>query len=465
VFPPHLLRNSPARALLGGIAPGGAVNGPTARALGGPAAEDYETRLAVAVYERDGTLVAELPDSFGRSFTRRLDGTGAGRLTLAADDPAVAQLTYARVARFTIDGRARCTILIRAIDTVAVGQGEEADELVQVVGPDWFAVLEEGLVGPGSAPVDNPDVRPFTVSTPAGTGTIASTAPSASGGVLQGSQLVPDPPAASWPDPVQLLTDVPATPANFPVTVAVDDTEARWITATPDPGSSGDPLYAIERFTVVDADLATLVQVGASGPASVYVDGTLVQRTPKEYQRQMLRAELQLAAGDHTLEVRVDQPADVTKDPATIARVSQLDADAKVAATLTVTSPPPTPGSTTSGARRSSTPPARLTAGGIVGLLCAEAQTRGCFPALVISFDADVDTEGNPWPTVEEFSASVGEDTVASVCKKLTEAQLGWFRMAPGQMRLDGYATLPSSSVATLAAGVDLTELKHEGAG
>lgn len=460
-----LLRTSPAVILAGGIPPSDAVYGPTIRALGGPAEPAYTPRLSLWVLERDETPVVELPDAYARRFTRRNDGTGSGEFTLQLDDPDLAEVTYGRLARFYIDGLARATIIIRTMDKVEVAKGEEVDEVLTVQGPDWFDVLEEGLVGPGSAPTDNPDVRPFNLSSPPASGVTV-----VRGVIVDANEFLPGPKPVELPNPTQVL-DVAAPealPINFPTTVALDDTVAQWMTAPLADGEtpSDAPLYLVQTFEVTDGALPQLVQVGTSGPATVYVDGAPVAKNDQEYARSMLKARLMLDAGEHTMAVVVDQPADGAKDPAVIARVSQLDADAKVAATLAVTAPVPTAGSsTTTGAVRSSTPPRVLSAGAIVGALVAEAQTRGCFPNLTLGFDAGGDSDGEPWPAVAEFSASVGDDTVATVCRKLTEAGYGYFRMAPGQMRLDGYATLPTTAVATLAAQVNLEELKHEGVG
>lgn len=451
-----LLRSSPAAIRPGGITPGGAVTGPLVRALGGPADPEWTPRTRLAVLERDGTLVGYADESFARSFTIKDDGTGVAKFSLAGDDPAVAYLEHGRLVRFTIDGQARFLGVIRTIDTTEVAQGEEADQIVEVVAPAAIDILAESLVGTSSTTQENPDVRPFSYSAPPGEGSTVI-----GGTAVAGSALWPGPTPGDWPDPSNATAAPASNPANFPADItAAPGARARWVTG---PGTG--KLYYLHRFTVADADATHAVDVGMSGPGAVYVDGILVAHDRRQYARRRYSTRHALPAGAHHVAVVVDEPANLAVEPACIVRVSVLDENGQTTASLANSGAPAVAGSTTMGARRSATPPKFLTAGMILAVLIAEAQTRGCFPDLVLSFDAALDTEGNPWTAVAEFSANVGDDSVLAVARKLTEAGYGWFRVAPGQLRLDGYAVRPSTPSVTLAAGVNLAELRHEEAG
>lgn len=114
----------------------------------------------------DGT---QLTNAFNVSWTDPLNGTGAGQLSIPADDPLVPSLTPGTRVRCWIYGVAAFTFIIEnAPETVMVSQQEELGEIVRIQGRGWVAEYGAARIYPwgGVTHPLNPQQRIWSFATP-----------------------------------------------------------------------------------------------------------------------------------------------------------------------------------------------------------------------------------------------------------------------------------------------------------
>ena len=100
------------------------------------------------------------------------------------------------------------------------------------------------------------------------------------------------------------------------------------------------------------------------------------------------------------------------------------------------------------------------TAGAAIFELLLEAAARGALTGWTISFDAETDSAGDPWPFMLSETFQIGGDYL-SIIRQLGEAYLD-VTVDPVGLQLNAFVKGGSdASAATYAAGSNLTELVH----
>ncbi len=125
------------------------------------------TGIRAEVLDANGNVLAVLGDSFDRSWTSELNGTGAGTLSLMADHPALvlepALFAAGNLVRLSLDGVPRFVFKIEARGRRIVGKGEDAARAITVAGRGALALLEDAAVYPAGGIAGDAD-RLFTTN-------------------------------------------------------------------------------------------------------------------------------------------------------------------------------------------------------------------------------------------------------------------------------------------------------------
>ena len=111
----------------------------------------------------------QLTNAFDVSWTDPLNGTGAGTLSLPADDPQTALLIPGCRIRCWIYGTPAFTFIVEnAPETVIVSQSEEFGEIIKVSGRGWVAEYDSARIYPwgGTGHPLNPQQRTWSFATP-----------------------------------------------------------------------------------------------------------------------------------------------------------------------------------------------------------------------------------------------------------------------------------------------------------
>ena len=111
----------------------------------------------------------QLTNAFDVSWTDPLNGTGAGQLSIPADDPQVALLIPGCRIRCWIYGVAAFTFIVEnAPETILTSQSEEFGEIIKVSGRGWVAEYDSARIYPwgGVNHPLNPQQRSWTFASP-----------------------------------------------------------------------------------------------------------------------------------------------------------------------------------------------------------------------------------------------------------------------------------------------------------
>lgn len=111
----------------------------------------------------------QLTNAFDVSWSDPLNGTGAGQLSLPADDPQVALLVPGCRIRCWLYGTPAFTFIVEnAPETVLTAQNEEIGEVIRVSGRGWVAEYDSARIYPwgGTGHPLNPQQRIWSFATP-----------------------------------------------------------------------------------------------------------------------------------------------------------------------------------------------------------------------------------------------------------------------------------------------------------
>lgn len=343
----------------------------------------------------------DLVVAFDQSFTRRwqdeLNEPGSASCQLLNDDPDLAFLEHSDVIRFTINGYAAFTWLVREIEQLTIAQGEEHDQVTTLSGPGHVAIFDEALVYPsrgvGVLPIE--EDRPFNWT---------STDYDDSGWTTARASMSVDTAVTTWP--LRPFGD------GFP-----SGTSAQVIWDLPAAGTArppGDCYFRKEYTSTGGALIYAVIDDGGE----IYFDGQLILSCLTGFAT-VYTMSLQVTPGEHTIAVHGQNgpgaPDSVFDNPAGIAiAVWPCDANGQPVGSSPdvvtdsswkiVAYPPGPPG---------------MTPGEVVIHCVNEALARGCLPPVTFNFDKETDSAGNPWPEVTDITTKVGTDVLTFFFKEL----------------------------------------------
>lgn len=416
---------------LGAIGTGtGLVTGPSIAQTGVAPAPDFEPRVKAALYDRDGTLKADLADAAEHKFQKVHSDTGNGGLVLQNDDADLALVDFTDVVQYSIDEAAVFATLVESTSRASIAAGEEADQRTTVSGRDRLAMLEEAIV----------EAKPFGL----GTSRLWNYAS-------------PDLEDAGWPYAVQTYQGRAGSgTARNGVPHAWPDPGAWWIwdryapIGLTDSVPTGD-VYLRRRFTVVAAGAYSLFSA-CDDLADIWLDG--VQLVSRVGAGNANKTDIFLEVGEHVIAVKGSNGPNPLPNPAgVLVSIMHVGSSGAIGASIfqsdqswrAVGYPANPPG---------------FTPGRVLRLLIEEAQDRGALDGFLTTFSDLSDSAGNPWPYTPDIATPVGGNLL-TVVRQLCESYMS-VRMHVGSFTMDAYSTYAPASGVTLAAGVNLTELTHE---
>jgi hypothetical protein len=369
--------------------------------------------ITAEVFDATGvTSIRALTEAFDYEWTDELGEDGLGSLDVHHDG---ADLTAApslkdvwNIVRVSIDGTERFGFIIEKPAWAPAPTGEKAEDVYRLQGRSVLTILEDAAVDKAPEAPIKQEQRTF-------------------------GWMYPDYDDSSWIAATQLQrqdatgpdTAWPTWPREWP------DPTAYWIWSQTFTGSS--PIdhmpvgtsYFRKKFTLAVETVVVIAVACDNGDVVWLDDEPIVSFTDDDWAagwHTWIRYDIKLEAGDHTIAVsgtNLAGAAGHTHNPAgLLMSIMQADKEApdgiatpRVVILHTDSSwkaldyPPEPPG---------------MTPGEIFRILVAEAQARGCFPALTLSFtDAD-DTDGTPWTIIPEVAFDVGRDLLLAA-KHLSE--------------------------------------------
>lgn len=351
-----------------------------------------DVTVGASIYDpTNTTLVANLYATSGGkdygivtgSFSRPMVGAGSGSVTVVSDHPSVASLTTGRVIRLSSsDGVEQCFTIDDKGDEPVQAEGQ--DLVVRVSGDGLLARWREAVVEPwiGVTRLPKSNVRMFNWSSP-------------------------DLPVTSWSDTVYAHARTTSTP---PRPVAWLDEIAEWIgPAVENPSMTVGTWYLHATFTLL-SETQIVFAVSADDQFTVALDGVELQRQQPEWPADVWwytwRSGVLVPAGTHTFRVRCQNGGGPTAfiaaawesdgttsgDPVWLTNADPLESFSLDWKVLAFPSDPP-----------------GFTAGAIIRILLEEAQARGELTGWTLNFTDTVDSDGNTWPEIPEFSCKVGD--------------------------------------------------------
>lgn len=348
--------------------------------------------IGAAVYDpTNTTLVANLYATSGGkdygitagSFSRPLNQSGAGSIAVVSTHPSVAQLTPGRVIRLSSsEGVEQCfTIDDKPNEPI---RAEGGDLVVTVSGDGLLSRWREAVVAPWIGVDDYPrsSVRMFNWSSP-GLDT------------------------SGWSDTVYTHTRSTSNPQR---PIAWLDEIAEWIgPAAEDPSMTAGYWYLDGEFTLA-SDTQIVFPASADDEMVTALDGvTLIDERP-EFPAKVwwytYRAGVMVPAGTHTYRVRV---RNVVGPTAFIGAAWESDGTTSGDPVWLTNSDPMESFSLDWKCLAFPSSAPGFTAGAIIRILLEEAQARGELTGWTLDFDDDVDSDGNTWQVIPEFSCRVGD--------------------------------------------------------
>lgn len=417
--------------------------GPDTEQPGGPGSEDFRSRLTAGAYDRAGTLVAGLDDSFARTWQDPLNEVGSGELRLQNDDPDVATVGYAHVIRFSLDDQARFACLVEHKDQVTATTSEEIEEVTTLAGRGTMAVLEEALIGPvgGERRSQFEQDRLFNFAAPelddADWGPVVTRVQALNPEVDPGSHnTVPQ----GWPDPTALKI-WQSWPIGARLTPVGDVYMRRHFTTS---SSEGTATYRV--FVTADDGF------------EVWIDGQYVigEVTPFMW-NETTDTEVVLDDGDHVIAVKGTNLDFGDNVAWVLVSVYALGDGGVTLASVVVHSD-----ADWIGVGYPAHPPG-FSPGEVLRVLVEEAQARGALEGVELSFTDDVDTAGIPWPNTPDIAFEVGSDLLSAL-KQLCETYMD-AAMAAGSFTLYGWVQRGDVTGVALAHGTNVTQLEYTSEG
>lgn len=354
---------------------------------------DIEARL---VSLDDMVNGIDLLDSFGRKWQDVLSEPGTGEISFAEDDDVVVNgfLTGTRaVIIFSYKGLDAWSMLIEPRDTVYSDPSEEIAEGVTVSGRGTLAVFEQMTVyptrGPGSKPTEKN--RRFDWTSPAFDDSSWGT-PKVIQSMVLGQFGQWGQGTAFWDN------DFPE-----PLAAIIGPTEGTF-----DDAPAGDWLYRCD-FEITTSD-TYLLYVGVDNLGEVFIDGQEISKPGYSTLQGWVSIPgqiIEFTAGTHQIEAHVYNAPILSSNPTGLAwSIHRIDADGEPIY-------PSVARSDSQGkllAYYSEVP--AMTFGEVIELLIAENDARDVHVAslLGLTFDAETDSAGEPWPTGVTISTIVGTD-------------------------------------------------------
>lgn len=389
--------------------------------------------VSAAVYgpDYDGPPT-ELADSFHRSW-QDVTPPGTFSVQLENDDEDLADCDFGDVIRFSVDGEPAFPGIIESKKVVSIAQGEEHDQVTELAGRGTLALNDSFIVYPEILGGLVGDTRFFNFA----------------------STLYDD---SAWTAALtDDITSGQGAPPNWP------DLGIQKISCVYDPDTNAPPGFNWFRktITIPSTDLYRL-HFSADDAVSIFIDGVQVVSPTAIIGKTMAVADVFLSAGDHLFAAEVENyPGGMVNFIWFLFALNGLNQDGSLGTQIA--------GSDSSWAALGFVDPPGFTPGAVLLALRSEAVARGV-AVPTFSFDAAVDSAGNPWTTSPDIAFSVGLKGLAVL------AQMGQtyidVAMALDELRLDAWVHGTRGAVAAteLHAPTDpadpmtgnLSSLEHE---
>ena len=395
----------------------------------------------------NSTLLATLPYAFDHRWQEVLNDCGTWSLSIGTDDAALSSATYGTVVRFLVDGEPAFAGVVEQRELRIVARGEEVDQVVELSGRGLLARWEDAVVYPKGGVDAKPssDVRPFNwcfSENPYLLGwPFAFVRHDAIATRIEGDPPLYSPwyPPKGWPSPSSACW--------------------LWTKNYGDVTPSGTCYFIYVYNAPTDMDL--VLYLAADNRATLYIDGISVLETeqyPAFSFEECYRTVVPISAGYHAIgieaEVYETSPNGLYRGMVALS-AHQLPSDG----VLDIGSSVFKTDATWQCLDYPTVVPGR-TAGAAIYELLLEAAARGALTGWTISFDAETDSAGDPWPFMLSETFQIGADLL-SIIRQLGEAYLD-VTVDPVNLRLNAYVKGGSrTSAATYTAGSNLTELVH----
>ena len=390
------------------------------------------------------------PTAFGKSAQLTMSDVGFARLSLQNDDANLGAIDYGDFVRFDVDGTARFLMLVENLDTVAIDEEEEKNQLTTISGRGSLGMWEKGALQPPNGVGGQPwtETVVFDWGHPALDITLSTAA-------------APTP----WKAAVQIAQAGQGSqgtpPANFPVRwlgypLGWSDPTGYWCwseAAGPGPAMPAGTSYFARDVNVPTSGYHA-VYMAADNRHHLKIDGVTIstfddERSQEGY-RYTKRADVYLTAGTHRIAVRATNDDGMELAGFLFALWSQ-DAE-RNDKTLILRAD-----NTWSALGYPVNPPA-FTVGKVLRLI--KEQT----PALSgwsLSFTDTLDSDGVAWPTDRQYSFRVGTDPL-TILRQLGNTDVDYVA-DPSSLTLHAYK-IGTMGVATPTATLDrLSYLEFQG--
>lgn len=392
---------------------------------------DVTADLFAADYSGSAT---PLDLSHGRTFQEVLSAAGGFSLKLQNGDADLPACSFGKIVRFSINAAPCFAGLIEAKTVVRVAAGEDADQLTELKGRGTLALHDSFVVYPEI--FDNPlvgDTRFFTFA----------------------STLFDD---TGWPDvtAVDLDTAEQDAPANWP------DTTTKKIRPGGSPTVDRDPEeFGVRKvFSTTGGDKTYRLYFTGDDGVDIFVDGVrIVEEVRPRMWQETRQADVRLRDGSqHLIAIKgtnIDFPGDNYSWVA--AALYNVEPDGTLGALVVQTD------ATWLGVQFGTTPPG-FTPGAVLTILRDEAVARGV-DVPTFDFDADVDSDGTPWPVAPDISFRVGLKGLPALLQ-LAETYCD-LSMAPDSLTLHAWVhgAKGGPTATEFVPGSNVLEMGHEVSG
>jgi len=425
---------------------GAVAFGPTITQSGITPPPVYTPAITCGVYDRSGTLLKALPNSYNRHWQDQLNVEGTGSAVVQIFDPTTelivsCDIPWRSILIFSIDTIPRYASIIEHMVEKLVAQGEEVDETLELSGRGTLALFEEAVCYPENGLSRQPftDTRLFSYASI-------------------------DFDDSMWASAVQVKLQSDPTsglpwdgaPQDWP------DHNAYWIwdravtSATPWPTGN---VYFRKQITIPSGGDVVRFFITADDGFELYVDGGLLQSDTEAYLWGVTRqVDLFLDSGTHLVAIKgtnLSRASSSTNYAGIICSMYVANGDGSLGGLIAHTDsswkmlayPPNPPG---------------YTVGQILRILTEEAQARGTLSGISLSFNDTNDSNGVPWATLAEVPIQVGDDMLTTI-KQLASAYCD-VAMGIGTPVLFAYNTRGSSVSTTFSRGVNLGDWTQDGA-
>lgn len=446
----------------------------------------YPVTVTAKLYSNANVFVADLDNASNIAFTDALSDVGSGRLTLPFSDPLADDMVAGRFVGIFLNGTRRFTFIIEGDPEYRqIGEGEEAEQVVDISGPGWAALAEHAIVRPEfdiTLPLD-PSWRVFSFASPSfpnGGAWPTSTElyeylDVAEAGTRGRIQLIPDtdnPDGLLYPSPVGFPW--PNSPKNgspdSPTTVYIP---TYWI--WPSDADEGDEGYAFffDDFTLADYQPVTF-SATADNLWTLFLEGVPILGEEDDEMGWLGYKEVTigLPAGTYRVGAVVrNVPAPLAFNPGGFLYAAYVATTDLESGTVPWVSAHESVAAWKSNFSTTEWP--GWTPGQILIQLITEAEARGCWATLTgglsTSFTGSLDTDSATWqssdpstlsPYVPSFSIELGKTLLDAFDALYAEGWLDW-HIRPDVPTFDAWGgdTVGSTPGITFAHGVNITSL------